>query len=69
MLVAPVWKAGETQRTLYLPGDGEWMHLWSGARYFGGHEITVEAPIGQPAVFYRAETRFTALFERLRNIA
>lgn len=68
MLVAPVWKAGETQRTLYLPGNEEWVHLWSGARHSGGREITIEAPLGQPAVFYRAESGHVSLFEQLRSI-
>jgi alpha-glucosidase len=68
MLVAPVWKAGETQRSLYLPGDGEWVHLWSGAHYRGGRDITVEAPLGEPAIFYRADSSQRQLFEKLRTI-
>ncbi|MDS7595598.1 alpha-glucosidase [Agrobacterium tumefaciens] len=68
LLVAPVWKAGETERTLYLPGDAEWVHLWNGARHNGGREITVDAPLGQPPVFYRADSAFTSLFETLRSI-
>lgn len=68
LLVAPVWKAGETERTLYLPGDAEWVHLWNGERHNGGREITVAAPLGQPPVFYRADSAFTSLFETLRSI-
>jgi alpha-glucosidase len=68
MLVAPVWKAGETQCSLYLPGDGEWVHLWSGAHYPGGQDVTVEAPLGEPAVFYRADSSHRPLFEQLRTI-
>ena len=68
MLVAPVWKAGETQRSLYLPGDGEWVHLWSGAHYRGGRDVTVEAPLGEPAIFYRADSSHRQLFEQLRTI-
>ncbi|HCJ71902.1 MAG TPA: alpha-glucosidase, partial [Agrobacterium sp.] len=68
MLVAPVWKAGETQRTLYLPGDGQWVHLWSGVHHRGGNEVTVEAPLGRPAVFYRADSANVTLFEQLRTI-
>jgi alpha-glucosidase len=68
MLVAPVWKAGETQRSLYLPGDGEWVHLWSDTHYRGGRDITVEAPLGEPAIFYRADSSQRQLFEKLRTI-
>ena len=52
LLVAPVVKPGEENRTLYLP-KGEWIHLWSAER-FGAGETTVSAPMGFPPVFYRA---------------
>lgn len=68
MLVAPVWEAGETQRTLHLPGNGEWVHLWSGVRHSGGGKVTVDTPLGQPAVFYRADSSHRQLFEQLRSI-
>lgn len=35
---------------------GEWVHLWTGKVYGtvgAGQSVTVAAPIGQPAVFYR----------------
>ena len=42
-----------TRRTVYLPGDEAWVHLWSGTVYSGGTEVEVEAPMGEPPVFYR----------------
>ena len=60
VLVAPVYEEGAQTRTLYLPAD-EWIHLWSGKRC-GGGEITVDAPLGYPAVFYRASSPDAALF-------
>ncbi|MBR3185734.1 MAG: alpha-glucosidase [Oscillospiraceae bacterium] len=60
VLVAPVYEEGAQTRTLYLPAD-EWIHLWSGKRC-GGGEITVDAPLGYPAVFYRADAPDAALF-------
>ncbi|WP_279483377.1 alpha-glucosidase [Aureimonas sp. SK2] len=65
LLVAPVWKAGETARTAYLPAGADWIHLWSGAAHAGGGEVEVEAPFGRPAVFFRAGTAHRALFEGL----
>ena len=37
---------------VYLPED-TWVHLWSGDVYTGGDTVSVNAPIGYPAVFYR----------------
>jgi len=62
VLVAPVVKQGETKRTVWLP-EGEWRHLWSGEGCFG--TVTVDAPLGKPPVFYRADSAFAGLFEKL----
>ena len=54
-MVAPVLDKGQTQVRAYLPA-GEWLHLWSGQKYgdpVKGTYVTVDAPIGRPAVFYR----------------
>lgn len=37
---------------MYLP-DGSWVRLWAGRRHVGPKDLQVDAPIGQPAVFYR----------------
>ena len=60
VLVAPIknkcwtWPWCPYDKTLYLP-PGEWVHLWSGEIHGDGdgEEITVQAPLGEPAVFYR----------------
>ena len=54
-MVAPVLGPGESSVELYLP-EGRWVHLWTGEEYgspAGGERVEVEAPIGEPAVFYR----------------
>lgn len=51
ILVAPVLKQGAKERDVYLPED-EWIHLFSGKQYGGGH-VTVKAPLGKPPVFIR----------------
>lgn len=58
-MVAPVLDPGEETVELYLPA-GRWVHLWTGRKYgsraTGGY-VTVEAPIGRPAVFYKEGSR------------
>src|SRR5215211_6660588 len=69
-MVAPVLDPGEEEVEVYLPA-GHWVHLWSGRRYGSPTEgvyETVDAPIGEPAVFYRegseAGLRFREELER-----
>ncbi|MGH3148528.1 MAG: TIM-barrel domain-containing protein, partial [Rubrobacter sp.] len=54
LMVAPVLDPGERSVEVYLPA-GRWVHLWSG-KVYGSPEasvrVTVEAPIGEPAVFH-----------------
>lgn len=53
-MVAPVLDPGRETADVYLPA-GRWVHLWSGRRYGipeRGVWLTVEAPIGEPAVFF-----------------
>ncbi len=54
-MVAPVLDPGEETVEVYLPA-GRWVHLWSGRGYGSpeaGVRVTVEAPVGEPAVFYK----------------
>lgn len=63
VLVAPVYEAGQTDWSVYLPED-QWIHLWSGAAFNGGQH-TVAAPIGQIPVFYRKQSQYADLFAGL----
>jgi alpha-glucosidase len=67
LLVAPVHEEGRTDWTLYLPQDS-WINLWTGERHSGGAEVTVAAPMGQPPVFYRADSEWAELFASLRTL-
>lgn len=66
LLVAPVYEEGKTSGQVYLPSD-RWVNLWSG-REFGGGLFEVEAPMGKPPVFYRKDSSFRDLFEKIRSL-
>lgn len=65
MLIAPVYLAGKTEWTVYLPED-EWIHLWTGEEYAGGN-ITVRAELGYTPAFYRKNSAYTEIFEKIRE--
>jgi sulfoquinovosidase len=66
LLVAPVIEEGATAREVRLPGAQAWRHCWSDSDYPPGTH-RVEAPIGEPPVFYRPESAFAPLFASLRE--
>jgi len=54
IMVAPVLGANVTSVQMYLPvGSGSWTHVWTGVSMPSPGWITMEAPIGQPAVAVR----------------
>lgn len=63
MVVCPVVEQGAFTRSVWLPA-GEWVHLWSGETFARGSH-TVGAPIGEPPVFYRAESKYAELFREI----
>lgn len=65
MLVAPGATDKDGTRRLELPND-MWVHLWTSRHYPAGTTI-VHAPVGRPAVFYRARSEFAPLFDALRQ--
>ena len=55
LLIAPVLDKGKEKVNVYLP-EGDWTHLWTGEAYSvdeKGIYVEVEAPLGEPGVFYR----------------
>lgn len=68
VLVAPVWQASQDERKLYLPAGTDWVHLWTGQSFAGGQDISIQAPLGRPAVFYRADTELEKLFAGLLDL-
>lgn len=63
LLVAPVYLPGRTDWEVYLPED-HWVHLWTG-RHWSGGDISVEAPMGYPPVFYRRDSAWAELFRKI----
>lgn len=67
LLVAPVVHAGETRRLVWLPGDTVWIEVNSGARYEGGQEVSVKAPIDVLPLFVREGADILALLTAWRE--
>lgn len=68
LLVAPILSAGVNSGAAYLPAGARWIHVWSGVEFEGGQEVEVDAPLGEPPVFYRAGSPHTDLFRALKNL-
>lgn len=64
LLVAPVLDPATNRVSVYLPA-GEWVHIWTGQVYgdiSAGTRITIDAPLGMPAVFYPVGSEVGAQF-------
>lgn len=66
LLVAPVIEEGASARSVILPGDAPWRHIWSG-RDFDPGTYEISALIGQPPVFYRIGSAYAALFDVIKG--
>jgi alpha-glucosidase len=55
LLVAPISRPGIEHRHVYLP-EGSWFHFWTGERLDGPSHQLAHAPLGQPAVYLKANT-------------
>jgi hypothetical protein len=65
LLVAPVLEKGTQTREVELP-PGDWIDLWSGARFGGGRRVLVPAPLARIPVFVDAAS---PRLEALRDAA
>ncbi len=55
ILVAPIFEAGATARSVYLPQGESWKDAFSGKIYEGGQSVYVEAPIDRIPLFVRSD--------------
>ncbi len=53
-LVSPVTTPKAKSRTVYLPGDGQWINFWTGKNEKGGQEIEADAPLDTIPLFVRS---------------
>lgn len=53
ILVAPILKAGETERSVYLPAGADWVNAWTGRVVAGGETIVCPAPLTAIPLFVR----------------
>lgn len=60
MIVAPVTEPGQLGVTAYLPA-GDWIHLFTKEKYKGRQWVTVEAPIGTPAVWVKKDSQVASM--------
>ncbi len=55
LLVAPTTRPGIEHRHVYLP-EGTWFHYYGGERFHGPTHILAHAPLGEPALYVKANT-------------
>ncbi len=67
-MIAPVWQAGQNERTLFLPKGAEWVHVWSGATHDGGQEVTVAALSANRPYFSARMLKMPGFFAGIRTI-
>lgn len=66
LIVFPVMKKHAKRKKIIL-SDGQWVHMMTGKIYQEGTHV-VEAPVGKPAVFYRLNSSYTSIFEKVKDI-
>ncbi len=66
LLVAPIIKEGAITNDVIIP-CGKWTHLFSGKTYTEG-TYTIESPLLCPSVFYKSDSQYKELFERIKDI-
>lgn len=67
LVFAPNMASKDEFCSLILP-KGSWIHLWTSRIYPAG-KVTVYAPFGMPALFYRLESEYAWLFDSVRQRA
>ncbi|CAF1358737.1 unnamed protein product [Rotaria sordida] len=66
LLIAPVVESNVNKWKVSIP-DGQWIHIWTN-KIFEKNQYEIDAPIGQPPVFYRSTTEWKSLFQQLKDL-
>lgn len=53
ILVSPIYKAGQTEKVVYLP-EGNWYYYFNNETYQGGKENTIATPLDEMPMFVKA---------------
>ncbi|KAI8991603.1 glycosyl hydrolases family 31-domain-containing protein [Mycotypha africana] len=73
VMIAPVLAPATAYVKVYFPKDAQkisWRHIWTGKYYPGdGSYQTIDAPIGQPAIFIKEPRDDDSLLNRLMDYA
>lgn len=69
LLISPVYEAGITHKTVYLPKGEVWVEAASGKEFAGGQEVCAQAELSVIPVFVKksALSSFTFLLEALKR--
>ena len=69
LMVAPVTEPDVENWSVYLPATNgfKWIHLWTLSEFEGGINTTVEAPMGNPPVFYKSSSKWVKTFEKIHE--
>lgn len=62
ILVAPILRAGETERSVYLPKGTDWVDAWTGRSFPGGETAVCAAPLTEIPLFVRKGAAVLDLF-------
>ncbi|MBR1581515.1 MAG: alpha-glucosidase [Bacilli bacterium] len=63
VLVSPVLREKEIKHIVRIP-KGKWVQFFTGKEFEGGDAI-VDSPLGLPIAFYKKESSFAGLFEKI----
>ena len=63
--VCPVIERGDVAREVNLP-KGDWKQFFTNKEYKGEAKYLIDAPLGQPVAFYRADSEFVDLFSNIK---
>jgi hypothetical protein len=53
MLISPVYTAGATTRSVYLPAGADWINWWEDSLHTGGQSVIAAAPFERLPIFVR----------------
>jgi len=56
LMIAPVVKEGQTERSVYLPAGSRWTDYWTNSTFDGGQTITRQTPLSVMPIYIRSDS-------------